>query len=582
MKTGMSPRPENPAFPSPTQNAAKPTRIHPVVLSITPSLFCKSRSAASRLCPRPLFHYEPVRVKTFSFLPLLLVLCHCGNPSPPRCLVTPLTSRDPAASLVSEAGVTWAQLSRNPSTTARNRYNTAVARLFDQLRCGHGNWSIRARKLGTHLDPTRPLDLGITLDDIASLTPASRISVQKVGQRHLTPGLGVPVVAWKSTSESDERLFPFAPPQGIPINLTAVLDFSSKTPTWRFLSPSQQTEIEIKGRPEPLAADWSASGALYWKLSDLDDANLTKLFLPSRLTQSAGLFFATPFRSDKIPVVLVHGLNSTPGTFKQLYNHLIGQKWFRENYQVICYSYPTGIGWPYHAAKFRQQLRRARDFAAKQGPLDHWDKMVIIGHSMGGVITRASLVDPGERFYAASYPRPLEQLQVSPSTRQAIASVRLYQPLRSPARAIFMAAPHRGSPLADRSLTHWFGSLVRLPKTLTIDLATATLDEIRRAIQSDGEARPLLTSFGTLNPNYKPYKAINRSPFRPGLVYHSIIGNRGRGDRKGSTDGVVPYWSSHLDGAQSEKMIPAGHRLTNHPKTLAEVSRILILHLKNR
>jgi hypothetical protein len=145
-----------------------------------------------------------------------------------------------------------------------------------------------------------------------------------------------------------------------------------------------------------------------------------------------------------------------------------------------------------------------------------------------------------------------------------------------------MAAPHRGSPLADRGLIHWLSSLVRLPKTLTIDLATATLDEIGRTIQNNGETLPPLTSFGTLTPTYKPYDAINESPFRPGLVYHSIIGNRGKGNREGSSDGIVPYWSSHLEGAQSETMIPASHTLTGHPQTIAEVCRILQLHLKKR
>jgi len=43
------------------------------------------------------------------------------------------------------------------------------------------------------------------------------------------------------------------------------------------------------------------------------------------------------------------------------------------------------------------------------------------------------------------------------------------------------------------------------------------------------------------------------------IPYHSIIGDRGRGDTPNSSDGVVPYWSSHLDGAQSEKIVPSEH-----------------------
>lgn len=483
---------------------------------------------------------------------------------------------------MAEAAAAWARLGRAPSPAAREAYNEAVRKLFDQLRCSSETWAKKAQMLGTALGPNRPLPLGFTLDDLETLVPASSVPLKGMGRRHADPGIGVPLVGWKSARTINERSFPFAPPTGIPLNLTAVLDFSSTPPAWHFLSNPKQTTISVGRRKEPLAVDWSASSGLYWHLSNLDDTNLIKVFLPSRLIDHDGLFLTSPYDPRKIPVVFVHGLNSSPGTFKRLYNHLVGQRWFRDHYQALFFSYPTGIGWPYNAAKFRRRLREAREYAATRGSLEQWDRMVVIGHSMGGVISRASLVDPGTRFYDASYNRPLEKLRVSASTRRAIESVRLYQPLLSPSRAIFMAAPHRGSPMADRGVIHWLSSLVRLPKTLTIDFATATLDEIGRAIQSHGKPRPPLTSFGTLSPTYKPYAAINQSPFRPGLVYHSIIGNRGKGERQGSSDGIVPYWSSHLPGAQSETMIPASHTLTGHPETIAEVSRILQLHLKKR
>jgi len=62
--------------------------------------------------------------------------------------------------------------------------------------------------------------------------------------------------------------------------------------------------------------------------------------------------------------------------------------------------------------------------------------------------------------------------------------------------------------------------------------------------------------------------------------YHSIIGDRGKGDTPNSTDGVVPYWSSHLDGAKSELIVPGPHGSQNLPQTIAELDRILRLHLR--
>ena len=62
--------------------------------------------------------------------------------------------------------------------------------------------------------------------------------------------------------------------------------------------------------------------------------------------------------------------------------------------------------------------------------------------------------------------------------------------------------------------------------------------------------------------------------------FHSIIGDRGRGPGPTSSDGVVPYWSSHLEGAQSEKLVPHGHSCTHSEAVTAEIARILHQHLR--
>lgn len=544
--------------------------------------FSKSARDSSRLSLGARIRYKSRPVMRLALLPLLFLLCQCGTPSAPRCFFVPREARAPAETLLDEARIAWTELERRSSPAALARYNAATSKLFLKLHCGAAELDAKAAKIGTAIDRTHTIGTGLHLSDLEALVPASRVELKKMGERHRDPGMGVPVVGWKSAKATSERRFKFAPPTGIPLNLTAVLDFDHNPPLWRFLYAGRTPRLKLGRRSEPLAVDWSAPAALYWRMSDLDDADLAKVFLPTRFTDHAGLFFATPYAEEKIPVVFVHGLNSSPGTYKTLYNDLVGQEWFREKYQVLFFSYPTGIAWPYNAAAFRQQLHAAREYARSKGSLTQWNKMVVVGHSMGGVISRASLINPGERFYDASYNRPLDELRVSNSTRKAIESVRLYQPLQSPSRAIFMAAPHRGSPLADRRLVHWISSIVRLPKTLTIDLATATLDEISKAIQQGGQTRPPLTSFGTLTPQYKAYGAINASPFRPNLTFHSVIGDRGKGNGVKSSDGIVPYWSSHLEGAASEKIVPAGHSLADHPETIREVSRILQLHLKSQ
>ena len=80
---------------------------------------------------------------------------------------------------------------------------------------------------------------------------------------------------------------------------------------------------------------------------------------------------------------------------------------------------------------------------------------------------------------------------------------------------------------------------------------------------------------------FRSVVAINKIPITPGIPYHSIIGDRGRGDTPKSSDGVVPYWSSHLDGAKSERIVPSGHGSPLNPQAIAEVHRILKLNAKS-
>ena len=85
----------------------------------------------------------------------------------------------------------------------------------------------------------------------------------------------------------------------------------------------------------------------------------------------------------------------------------------------------------------------------------------------------------------------------------------------------------------------------------------------------------------TLAPNNRSVKAINTIPITPGIPYHTIMGDRGKGDAPNSSDGVVPYWSSHMDGAKSELIVPSAHSAHQNPQAIEEVRRILILNARS-
>lgn len=84
----------------------------------------------------------------------------------------------------------------------------------------------------------------------------------------------------------------------------------------------------------------------------------------------------------------------------------------------------------------------------------------------------------------------------------------------------------------------------------------------------------------TLSPKNRFVKAINTVPVTPGIPHNFISGDRGKGGNKDHTDpvmsdGVVPYWSSHMDTAESELVVPSNHSAHQNPQAIAEVKRIL-------
>ena len=85
-----------------------------------------------------------------------------------------------------------------------------------------------------------------------------------------------------------------------------------------------------------------------------------------------------------------------------------------------------------------------------------------------------------------------------------------------------------------------------------------------------------MTSDKGLSPTNPLYKALDRIPIA--IPHHTIIGDRGKGDTPNSSDGVVPYSSSHLAGAESEVIVPDGHGGFKHPLAIQELRRILLLH----
>lgn len=510
------------------------------------------------------------------------MLCNCGAPQPPQCHRVPRESRQPVQSLIAEARAEWLILASPGRSSewplARERYNTAVAKLFDNLRCGPDGWETRAAAIGTRISPASPL--GDDLSKLDVLFPASMVNGRVVREHKTTDGVGVPLVGWKKTSPVGMPREKFLLPNGLPYNITATLAFEgSGAPSWHFAKRWKQDVFTVGGASHTLAADWTASNAFYWKMCELDDLLIQNVLLPDRYTEETGVYFVTPYDPDKIPIVFVHGLVSSPDAFKNMINQLVPEPWFRDHYQIWLYNYPTGNPWVFSAMNFREKMREACAYARTKGSDQNLRRMVVVAHSMGGLLTRSSITDPQRVMYDEIFKKPIDELKTNGNTREFIRDALLYKPLTEPDRVVFLAVPHRGSPMANRGFAGWISKLIRLPKTLTVELLDATMLAVGDAMQGVDPAKPLPTSINSLSPQTPTTIALNKLPLPKRIAFHSIIGDRGKGDTPNSSDGVVPYWSSHVAPVASELIVPSNHSVPDNKEAAEELKRILKLHV---
>jgi hypothetical protein len=190
---------------------------------------------------------------------------------------------------------------------------------------------------------------------------------------------------------------------------------------------------------------------------------------------------------------------------------------------------------------------------------------------MGGLVARLMVTNTGYDIWDLYFRSRPGQLRIDPAQRQKLQDLLIFRPRPDVSRVVFLAVPHRGSALAANFIGRIAVMLVHLPERM-INLGASTVEFL--ANPDSASRRPSFpTSIETLAPNNRFLLALNR--LYPTVPYHSIIGDRGRGNTPNSSDGVVPYWSSHLAGAQSEKIVPTGHTPFFSPLTTAEINRIL-------
>jgi pimeloyl-ACP methyl ester carboxylesterase len=296
--------------------------------------------------------------------------------------------------------------------------------------------------------------------------------------------------------------------------------------------------------------------------------------------RDAGLYLTEPFDPERIPILMIHGLTSSPLVWRSIATKLMADPTIRRSYQFWYVYYPTGMPIPESAALIRDDIARIRKTFDPRASSVASRHMVIIGYSMGGIIAHILSTNIGTLFWDAIATVPFDQAPIDAEDRAELRKLLFWRSVPGLDRTIFIATPHRGTRLADSTLAGIGQRLVGLPKDV-LQFQSRVLNALGDILQGDFLTAKAITGISSLSPSAPLYKALDGAPFAPHLKFDSIIGDRGKGGGVESTDGIVGYWSSHLDGAQSELIVPTGHEAHLHPNTIADLHRILLLNLRS-
>ncbi len=369
------------------------------------------------------------------------------------------------------------------------------------------------------------------------------------------------------------------------INVTALLRFkgdsldevlSTRQVLLDVYSPEATEQVQLHGEPVPLAGNFTAAYGLWLARSGFATQSLRTLFGLSEGINEPHIYLMQPWDPDRRIIFMLHGLASSPEAWVNVANEIMGEQELRREYQVWQVYYPTNAP----IALNRYEIAKAFDATLK-----HFDPagtsrasrdMVFIGHSMGGVLARLLVSSSGEVLWddlLANYDLKGERLK---RVQAKLGPLLHFDAEPDVERAIFIAAPHQGTDIAGNRLGRMIGKLVRLPLTILGKFEDVFLT-LQQA-EPKGGATPLRipNSIDNLKASDPFVEASARLPLRPGLQYHSIIAQR-KPDvpLQQSDDGLVPYWSAHLPGALSEKVIPSGHSVQETPQAVLEIRRIL-------
>jgi triacylglycerol esterase/lipase EstA (alpha/beta hydrolase family) len=439
-------------------------------------------------------------------------------------------------------------------------------------------------------------------DDFGELKFCSDFQVKTIDAGNVTYGIGVPMLAVRKRPENETAAEQYYP-EGLSFPVTAILRVTtspnqapssgaSEDPATcrhpcvlELHDPLSAAELGLNERLVPIQSDLSTPLAHFLENPRFKEQtnSTTGLLFPDQSQKLRGVYMLEPFDPNRIPVLMVHGLWSSPMTWMPMFNDLRSFRELRKNYQFWFYQYPTGQPFWISASQMRADLAELRRNIDPNAQSPVLDQMVLVGHSMGGLVSRMQTIESGEEFWRILSDASFDQLRASEEEKKRLASVLFFHPNPSIQRVVTIATPHRGSDYAN-DYTQWLGKkLIQLPSGV-IEVTNSLIRQ-NPDIFRDTELLITKTSIDSLNPDSPIFPVLLRSRRAPWVHYHNIIGmienSSWFSKDTMESDGIVSFASAQMEDAQTQIVVQANHgSVHTTPRAILEVRRILIEHLK--
>ena len=310
-------------------------------------------------------------------------------------------------------------------STSSNRLDQQIAQAdgaYRTLGAGHvTDYNNAVAAIAREIDGKTPAELRSELDPVQVKVdePAVELPLVRYHAVRTSPqpkqslAIGAPVLLEYDTSRA-----PIYPREGMFLSATAIYRRVQNQPHLSFIAADNR--ITLGRKSYPLVTDKNAAASmLVRRARRVAQSGLTNLLHPE-VRAKGEIVLSQPYDPNKIPILLVHGLQSTPFTFLQLVNALESDPEIARRFQFWHFYYSTGTPVLLNALRLREELERTVQIVDPDDDDFATHHIVVLGHSMGGLLAHTLVSSSGDRLWKSLFVVPPEQLRGNPETTQRL------------------------------------------------------------------------------------------------------------------------------------------------------------------